>query len=208
MASASRQFESYITPEEHERLEHESGEKYEWHDGEVFAMAGGTPAHNTISMNISGSLYNQLRGKPCRPWGSDQQVKALAGRSVVYPDISVACPPFEWDEKHRNALTNPVVVIEVLSPSTAEYDRRRKFDLYASIPSLRHYILVASGERYIEHFERTPAGWLQHAAPRAGDCITLADIECSMCLEDVYERLDFPDEASSDADEEFPEHEI
>lgn len=190
MSSAARAFNPYISPEEHERIELETGARHEWHDGAIFAMAGGTPTHNAIGLNISGVLYNQLRGQPCRPWGSDQQVKTPGNRNVLYPDVSVGCPPHEWDQQHHNALTNPVVVIEVLSPSTAAYDRQRKFDLYASIPSLRHYVLVSTDARYIEHFERTPAGWLLRAAPRDGECVSLASIACSLCLDEVYEATD------------------
>lgn len=194
MASAARQIETYITPREHERIEQESGQRYEWHDGEIFAMAGGTPIHNAIAGNVFASLHRQLRGQPCRPWGSDQQVKSPLGRTVIYPDVSVACPPHEWDEQHRNALANPVVIIEVQSPSTSSYDRGRKFALYAAIASVRHYIMVSTEARHIEHFERAQDGWLQRSAPRDGDCISLPNIGCSLCLDEVYEATEVPGE--------------
>ena len=199
MASASRALDPYVTPQEHEQIEQESGQRFEWFDGHIFAMAGGTPVHNAIGVNIAASLHQQLRGKPCRPWGSDQQVKVPQSRTVVYPDVSVGCPPHEWDEQHRNALTNPVVIIEVLSPSTEKHDRGRKFTLYASIPSVRHYVLVSTEARHIEHFERAQGGWLQQSAPRDGDCLSLSSIGCRLCLDDVYEATVVP------LEEELPE---
>ena len=204
MASSAQKIEAYITPEEHERIEVETGVRHEWHDGEVFAMAGGTPVHNTIGGNVFASLHRQLRGKPCRPWGSDQQVKIPSRRNIVYPDVSVGCPPHEWDEQHRNALANPVAIIEVLSPSTENYDRRRKFDLYATIPSLRHYVLVWTEARYIEHFERVPNGWLQRSAPRDGECLSLEGISCQLCLDEVYEATEVP--IAADPEEDTDEH--
>lgn len=113
MASAARQLETYISPEEHERIELETGVKHEWYDGQIFAMAGAQPAHNTISANILRELGNQLRGQP---WNSDQQIKIPARRAVLYPDVSVGCPPHECDQQHRNALTNPTVIIEFSRP--------------------------------------------------------------------------------------------
>lgn len=194
MVSAARQLETYITPEEHERIELETGVKHEWYDGAVFAMAGAQPAHNTISANIVASLHSQLRGNPCQPWGSDQQVKIPSRRAVPYPDITVACPPFEYDTEHRYALLNPRVIIEVLSSSTEKYDKAGKFNLYKQIPTLTDYILVASEHRYIEHFARQENGtWAQSAAPTDGDCIDITSINCRLCLDDVYERLDLPD---------------
>ena len=193
MASAAQQIETYITPEEHERIELETGVKHEWYDGQVFAMAGAAPAHNTISVNILRELSNQLRGQPCEPWGSDQQVKIPSRRAVPYPDITVACPPFEYDEQHRMALLNPRVLIEVLSPSTENYDRDEKFDLYKLIPSLQDYILVASDRRRIQLFTRQENGtWAQRVAAQDNECIEITSISCRLCLDDVYERLELP----------------
>jgi len=213
MASAARQFDPYITPEEHERIERETGVKYEWYDGRVFAMAGAQPAHNTISVNIAGMLYNQLRGQPCEPWNSDQQVKVAARRTVLYPDITVACPPYEYDEQHRNALLNPRMIVEVSSPSTEKYDREGKFDLYKQIASLQDYVLVASDRRRIELFTRQDDGsWAQrvahenvahenvahenvaheNVAHENNDCVQIASIDCRLCLDEVYERLQLP----------------
>lgn len=193
MASAARQIETYITPEEHERIELETGVKHEWYDGAVFAMAGARPAHNTISANILRELGVQLRGQPCEPWGSDQQVKIPSRRAVPYPDITVACPPFEYDVKHRMALLNPRVLIEVLSPSTEKYDRDEKFDLYKLIASLQDYVLVASDRRRIQLFTRQQDGsWAQRVASADNECIEIASIGCRLCLDDVYERLELP----------------
>ncbi len=193
MASAARQFEPYITPQQHEQIERETGLKHEWHDGEIFAMAGARPDHNTLAANITASLHRQLRGQPCQPWGSDQQVRIAARRSVVYPDVTVACPPHEWDEQFRFALLNPSVLIEVLPPSTGDYDRTEKFDLYRAIDSLQDYVLAASDRRRIEHFHRRQDGsWSVASVTESHQAVDLAGIGCALSLEEVYERLELP----------------
>ena len=204
ITSAARQTDTYISPSEHERIELETGVKHEWYDGQVFAMAGAQPAHNRISGNIYTSLDNQLDGQPCEPWNSDQQVKIPSRRIVPYPDITVACPPFEYDEQHRYALLNPVAIIEVLSPSTEKYDRDEKFDLYKLIPSLQDYILVASDRRRIQLFTRQADGsWAQRVASLDNQCVEITSISCRLCLDDVYKRLDLPvlSQVSEDAPE-------
>lgn len=193
MATAARELDCYITAEEHQRIELETGVKYEWYDGEIFAMAGARPAHNTISANILRELGNQLRGQPCEPLGSDQRIKIPSRRAAPYPDITVACPPFEYDEEHRFALLNPRVLIEVLSPSTEKYDREGKFDLYKLIASLQDYVLIASDRRRIELFTRQFDGsWAQRVASQDNERVQIASISCRLCLEDVYERLEMP----------------
>ncbi len=193
MASAARQLDPYITPQEHEQIEQETGVKHEWYDGEVFAMAGGTSEHSRIAGNIYTSLDNQLDGQPCEPWNSDRQVKIPSRRAVPYPDVTVSCPPYEYDEQHRNALLNPRVIVEVLSPSTEKYDREGKFDLYKQIATLSDYILVASDCRRIEHYARhDDNAWLQRVAAHNNECIEIESIGCRLCLDDVYKRLDLP----------------
>ena len=199
MVHAPRQESHYVTPEEYDRLELESGFKYEWFSGEVFplgghahAMEGARPVHNVIAHNIEGQFYNQLRGQPCEARGSDQRVKIDAHDAITYPDVVVMCPPHEYDERHTTALLNPRVIVEILSPSTEKRDRNEKFAMYRSIASLKHYILIASEYQSIEHYERDGERWIYNVAYKDDDCIALNDLDCRLCVVDVYERLELP----------------
>ena len=199
MAYAPRQESPYVTPEEYDQLELESGIKYEWFSGEVFplggyahAMAGARPAHNIIAMNVGASLHRQLDEHECDARGSDQRVKIEAHDVITYPDIVVACPPHQYDERHTTALLNPRVIIEILSPSTEKRDRNEKFAMFRSVASLKHYILIASEYKSIEHFERDGERWIYNVAHRDDDCIALNDLNCHLCVRDVYKRLDLP----------------
>ena len=199
MAHAPRQEAHYVTPAEYDQLELESGIKYEWFSGEVFplggyahAMAGARPVHNIIAAQALAQLVNQLDDQPCDARGSDQRVKIEAHDAITYPDIVVACPPHEYDERHTTALFNPRVIIEILSPSTEKRDRNEKFAMFRSVASLKHYILIASEYKSIEHFERDGERWIYNVAHKDDDCITLSDLNCHLCVRDVYKRLDLP----------------
>ena len=122
---------SYVSPEDYLRLEREAEFKHEYFDGVIKAMAGVGFAHNRIRMNISDQLYGMLRSKSCTPVGSDQRVQILGGRAYVYPDLTVVCgPPVFSDENELDTLLNPTLLVEVLSPSTANKDWGEKFMYY------------------------------------------------------------------------------
>lgn len=131
------QIPHYITPEEYLKGEEISEVKYEYFDGQVFAMAGGTNAHAVICTNASGLFLAQLRGKTCRVVGSEQRVKIEAMGLHVYPDASVYC-----DGARNTNLLDPTVIIEVLSRLISAYDRGYKFDHYKRIKTLLDYVLI------------------------------------------------------------------
>lgn len=170
------------------RLEAETGVRHEFVDGEVFAMAGGTPEHNQLSMNIAAELYIQLRGRPCRVVGSDQKIHILddATDAGLYPDVSVICGPRERSETAATALTNPVVLVEVLSPSSEAYDRGRKFQMYRGLPSLRHYVLASQESRSIEVFDRNDDGTWTLRFAKAGDTVPLSAVGAQLVVDEVY----------------------
>ena len=192
MAYAPRQEAHTVTPEERDQLELEHDVKYEWYGGEIFAMAGASFAHNRLAGNAYANLHGQLRGQPCEPLGSDQRVSIRVHDANVYPAIVIVCEPHEWDETFRHSLLNPRAVIEVLSPSTEKHDRNAKFEMYQSLTSLQHIILIASTHQCIEHFERDGERWIYTVARYEDDCIILSDLNCRLCVRDVYERLDLP----------------
>ncbi|MEZ5450708.1 MAG: Uma2 family endonuclease, partial [Thiolinea sp.] len=143
---------SHITREEYLQLDDAADEKYEFHQGEMYAMAGGTFNHARISLNATTELDVRLRNKPCQPMNSDMRVSTPSGLDT-YPDASVYCDPPELADKNRTLL-NPVLIIEVLSASTRSYDRGDKFMNYRSIPGLKDYVLIDSEAVLVEHYQR------------------------------------------------------
>ncbi len=143
------------TVQEYLDLEEKAEERHELWDGEVLAMSGGTHRHGLVSSNIHGTLWQRLRGKPCRPLESSNRIRTSPGR-YVYPDASVVCgkPIFDPDDPKQTTIINPTLVIEVLSPSTESYDRGKKFDAYQMIETLKEYVLIDPSKPYIQTFNR------------------------------------------------------
>ncbi len=186
--------EHYITEEEYVRLEEASGQKHEYLNGRVYAMAGGTPSHSAVGTNIAGALFSRLRGKPCRPFNSDLRVKVEATGLKTYPDVTVACPPERYDERDPNSLLNPTVIIEVLSPSTEQYDRTDKFDALKQIPGLRDYVLVSPERVRVEHLRRSENGeWVLKSYTLRSQVLALASIGVEVPLDEIYDRLEVPE---------------
>ena len=139
-------------------MEESATEKSEYYRGEIFAMAGAKADHNIITSNIMMSLGPRLRGSSCRIFTSNLRVHVEANTLFTYPDLSIVCgKPVFYNDDEMN-LTNPVVIVEVLSPSTKNYDRGDKFRLYQGLPSLQEYILVDSQAVLVEHFRKDEKG--------------------------------------------------
>lgn len=141
-----------ISIREYLKMENAALEKHEYYKGEVFAMSGAKMPHITISINLSGTLYNKLKGKKCRPFGSDMRVHIPPNTLFTYPDISIVCGEVKTLNNDEYNVLNPTVIIEVLSKSTKNYDRGEKFKLYRDINTLKEYILVDSESMHIEVF--------------------------------------------------------
>jgi len=176
--------------EEYLALEATSEEKHEYYNGEIFAMAGGTFRHAQLAENIFASLRQHLRGKPCQPKSSDMRLATPSGL-YTYPDASVYCGKPELSDT-QTELKNPVVIVEVLSPSTKNYDRGDKFKLYRSIPSFQEYLLVDSESVSVEHFSKLDRGeWLLREYTSLSDTIDLRAIDLSLSLCDIYDGVEF-----------------
>ena len=176
----------HTTRSDYLEFDETSPEKHEFYDGQIFAMSGGTFNHSTIGLNIATVLRNQLRGKPCQPMHSDMRVHTPSGLDT-YPDISVFCDEPELTDNDRT-LHNPVVIVEVLSPSTRSYDRGDKFWHYRSISSLQDYLLIDSESVYIEHHHRQNKDeWLLHEYREIGESITLESLGLTLSLQSFYE---------------------
>jgi len=171
------------------RLEEFANVKHEFLGGQIYALAGGTPEHGAIAMRVGASLVDQLRGRRCSVYSSDVRVRVVATGLETYPDLSVVCGEERRDAEDRNALTNPVVLVEVLSPSSAEYDRGEKLDHYKRIPELREVVLVSPEASLVEVWRRRGDEWSSEALSE-GDTVELCSIECQLDVGDVsYDPL-------------------
>ncbi len=171
--------------------EKQSEVKHEFYLGEVFAMTGGTFNHATISGNILTTLSRRLQNKPCRPINSDMRIHTPDGLDT-YPDISVFCGRADLTDEQRTLL-NPVVIFEVLSPSTRSYDRGDKFVFYRSIPTLRDYVLVDSTGITLEHYRRADSNgeWILHEYKSDADTLPLPAIDVQLPLQEIYHDIAF-----------------
>lgn len=158
-------------------------------DGEVFsveAMAGGTLAHNTICGNVIGALHAALRGTHCRVVTSDQKLWVPLREGFVYPDAAVLCGRVERYLGTTDVVTNPTLLVEVLSDGTEKFDRGDKFEGYRSIPSLRHYVMLSSRHVMVEHYARAEdEGWLLHPY-RAGETLRAQDLGIELEVDELY----------------------
>jgi Uma2 family endonuclease len=167
---------------EQERL---SDTKHEFYNGEIFAMSGGSPAHNLIGANLIRELGVQLKKRPCRVYTSDQRVQLNDG--YVYPDVSVACGKPEFFDKDN--LTNPIVIIEVLSSSTADYDAGGKFARYRQLSSLQEYILVAQDRAHVMHYVKQAVHQWTLRDYFEADEFELPNLECRLDLAEIYAKV-------------------
>jgi Uma2 family endonuclease len=180
-----------VTMEEYLAFEREAEEKHILWDGEIFAMwamAGASPTHNTIATNVLGSLYNALRGGPCRAFNSDQKVWIPRKGGIVYPDAAVICGRLSLREGTTDTATNPSLVVEVLSPGTESFDRAEKFAGYRSVETLRHYVMVSSQEVLVEQYTRMGDGTWTLRVLGAGDTLTFAGPDLTVAVDDLYDR--------------------
>jgi Uma2 family endonuclease len=182
----------YVTPEEYLRREREAEGKSEYWDGVIVAMAGGTEELERISGSIYALLYNQLRGTPCEPFTSNMSVHIPAYNRYVYPDVSVACEAHFVDIDGMHVLTNPMLVVEVLSKSTAVIDLTSKKDGYRILPSLTTYVVVAQDAPRIEVFTRLSDGsWRNDVVIGLEATLSLPVIACELPLSEIYRRVKF-----------------
>ena len=168
-------------------LEEVSTVKHEYLNGLVWATAGGSPDHARIAANVLTALARQLEGQPCAVFGSDLRLRVRATGLGTYPDVTVVCGRLELDpeDPKQHTVVNPRVIVEVLGPSTGEYDRGEKLEHYRQIPSLQMVVLVAHDERRIDVHRRLDDGWESHAVP-AGGTVEISPIDCRLSVAEVY----------------------
>jgi Uma2 family endonuclease len=178
----------FYSIQEYLEMENEALEKHEYYKGEIFAMSGAGARHNIISVNILISLGISLKGKKCRPYGSDMRINIPENTLFTYPDISIFCGEVKTLKEDQNTATLPIAIIEILSPSTRNYDRGVKFMLYRAIPSLTDYILIESESIHVEHFAINKEGlWQLKELNNPGEEIFLETLSIKLSLEEIYE---------------------
>lgn len=181
----------YYSIEEYLQMENASTEKHEYYKGEVFAMSGAKLKHNIITSNLQASLGQKLKGKACRPFGSDLRVHIEKNTLFTYPDISIICGPVVTRNNDELNTLNPTIIIEVLSPSTKVYDRGTKFMLYRDIPTLQQYIMVDSESIHVESFQVNGNGhWELREYKTATDILKMEPVDISIKLEEIYEDIE------------------
>lgn len=174
------------TYEEYLALERATQTRHEYVDGCAYAMAGGEPEHARLALAMGAELRQRLRGGACRVYSSDLKVVVTASGNAYYPDGTVVCGPLERDPKDPVAVTNPTVLIEVLSPGTERFDRGDKFADYRLLPSLRHYLMVSSQRRLIEHYRRNDDDTWTLTLCTAGGALNLPELGGAIPVDDVY----------------------
>ena len=190
---ASIAAEKYITPEEYLSEERRAKIKSEYIYGEIFAMSGVSNAHNLITLDIATELNLQLRGSGCLVYSNDMRVKTEATGSYFYPDVVVVCDKPRFEDNVFDTLLNPILIVEVLSPSTESYDRGEKFAHYQKLMSLREYILVSQDRMRVEHQRLVDTLWVGKTFEAPEDVLKLNSIECELPLKDVYTRVSYSD---------------
>jgi Uma2 family endonuclease len=183
---------NYVSPEQYLTMERASEEKHEYYKGEVFAMSGASPAHNDIAYNINRLIASFLHGKGCKLYGSDFRIYIPENSLFTYPDFSIVCGKTEAPEIYTDNLTNPTVIIEILSRSTKDYDRGTKFGLYRSIKTLKEYILIDSTSICVELFYRQEDNsWILTEYRQLNDIFRISAIDLSVLLSDIYDDVNY-----------------
>ncbi len=180
------------SPEEYLAIEVESAERHEYRDGEIIPMAGGLPNHNRITLNIGGFLNFASKGKPYQVFVADQRLWIPERQLYTYPDVMVIQGDLVLQEGRKDTLMNPVLIVEVLSKSTADYDRGDKFAAYRSIPGFQEYLLVSQSSRQIAHYvKRTEKKWDFQAYDETDTVVQLGTINLELAIADIYDKVEF-----------------
>ena len=182
---------AFITPEEYLAIERAAPFRSEYHNGQMSAMAGASRAHNLIVTNFVAEFRTRLRARDCETYRNDMCIQIAATSLYTYPDVVVVCGKPLLADQHADILTNPLLIIEVLSESTKDYDRGTKFSHYRRIPSLEEYLTVSQTEMLIEQSIRQPDGsWLLREFRPANAAIPISSLAIELNFADIYDKVD------------------
>jgi Uma2 family endonuclease len=181
-----QQSQRHYSEDEYFAVEASSGIKHEFYRGEIFAMAGASLVHSHLSANVLTLLRGAVRPKGCSAFGADLRVKTPSGL-FTYPDVMVVCGPISLTPDRPDTVTNPWVIVEVLSDATREYDRGEKFTLYQAIPTFQEYLLIEQERVCVEHWQRRPTGdWTAQPYVSLDATISLPTLGVTLPLREVY----------------------
>lgn len=183
------------TLEEYLELDHHSEEKIEFWDGHIFTLDGASVSHNRIQRNALITLGNKLRGRTCEVFPSDMRLKVPSYLPYRYADLSALCGNSIFEKLGKQEmLANPQLIVEILSDSTAEFDRGYKFTYYKSIPSFTEYILIAQDRPHVTQFiKQDENNWLNREFNSIADKFHLASLDCELELSELYQDVEFPE---------------
>jgi len=203
MGLAKLKSETVFTPEDYLKFERESSSRHEFLDGEIFSMAGESLSHSRVCMNLARETGNKLKGKSCEALSPNMKVRTSTASLFAYPDLTIVCGEPQFHDKKKDVLTNPKVIFEVLSPSTAEYDRSKKFIRFRmGNETLTDYILVSQEYCFIEHFHKQADGnWIYQSLSEISDNLRIEAIDCELSVSEIYDRVELkplPDENFDD----------
>lgn len=179
-----------LTPEQYLEIERKAEFRSEFYDGEMFAMAGNNIEHATVVLNLGNVLGPALRGR-CRVFQTEVRVRINSPGLYTYPDVIVVCGGIEYADAEFDTLTNPTIIMEVLSPSTESYDRGKKFEYYRKVASLREYVLVSVDQPHVECFTRDGLKWILSEADGLESALRLESVDLTIPLGEVYLDLVF-----------------
>lgn len=186
------QAKHYYTAAEYLALEEQAEYRSEYFEGEIFAMSGGSISHDRISGDLNRLLGNALIGRPCEALTSNMKVKIHNTSAYFYPDATVICGPPIFEDIKQHVITNPTVIIEVLSESTEAYDRGKKFLRYKQIPSVKEYVLISQMEPYVDVFHRETSGeWTLRTYEGLDAVMELRSVRISIPMSEIYRRVEF-----------------
>ncbi|MFM6753082.1 MAG: Uma2 family endonuclease, partial [Dolichospermum sp.] len=182
------------TPEEYLELEEKALYKSEYRNGEIIPMTGGTTNHNQIALNFASSLLYAIRGKKYRVFIGDVRLWIPEYREYTYPDVIVTDGKPLYAGKNNTTVTNPLLIVEVLSKSTKNYDQGEKFTFYRSIPQFKEYVLVEQNQYQVMHYSKTNEGeWIFREYKSENDIVKLQHLDFEISLVDIYQDVNFED---------------
>ena len=178
------------SPEQYFAMEQQAEYKSEYFHGNIFAMAGGSPNHNRITLNLASLLNIRFKGKPCESFVSDLRVQIDKDNHYTYPDVVVVYGDLEFAKNRMDTITNPIVIVEVLSDSTKDYDRGTKFTAYRKLATLRGYVLIDQDVVHIECFSKEEDGtWRLREYNDMEQILNFESIQTKVPIKEIYNRV-------------------
>lgn len=181
----------WITPEEYLQQEDTATDRHEYFNGQIYLMAGGTYNHEVIGVNVISALHQHAKRKKCIAFGSNMKILVKQNGLYSYPDAMLVCGKPEFMTERKDIITNPLLIVEVLSDSTQSYDRGDKFALYRGIPTFAHYLLIHQDRPLIEYHQKTEHGWLLTESAGIETTLRLDALALQLPFVDLYAGVDW-----------------